>query len=446
MIQNDSINVQTRFIASRTRYAIILLALAILGILATYMLAQEHHFGQMYREHNVRLSVFSDISRGLCGGGASADGKQGGAPSSLFNCERVGRSPYSRMLSLPQTSWGMFYFVFMVFIILPLFFMDDKARRSWAAFLFWPLAFGSAYSAYMLVVSLVKVRALCPLCIATYLVNWSALGVLVVMLVKGKRNPFAVPAALGELRDSLAFQQKVALLALLGVSLCAAIPAGLFLDNYFLRAKERFFNEKREAIISELAAQFASQPREEVRPSLVCSEGNPAAPVVVVEFSDFLCGHCKIAAELVKKAAGGFGDRVLVVFMHLPLDRSCNREMKREFHKGSCTLAKGAVCAARYGRFAAYMENAFGMHPKDPGQDVMRQLAALSGLDIGRFEECLASPATEKELQKQLAEAHRLNLNSTPAIFINGKRLRAWQDPKLLERLIRQELESQKGR
>jgi len=424
------------------RYAIILLALALLGALATYILAQEHHFGQMLREHNVRLSVFSDFSRAACG-----DPQAKGIPSArFFDCERVNSSPHATMLSLPQTSWGMFYFLFTALIILPLFVLDDKARRHYAAFVFWPVALGSLYSVYMLLVSVIKVRAICPLCMVTYVVNWASLGTLIVMLKKEKASPFSLVYAMWEIRAALNFQRKVWLVAGIAVAFCFSLAAGLLFDNYFNWVKERHFRQKRDEVIADIAVKFAAQQREELRPSRACVTGGPGAEVTIVEFSDFLCGHCRVASEFIKKAAAEFGPRVEIIFMNLPLDKSCNREMKKEFHRGSCALAKGAICAAAQARLDGYIENAFGLHPREPGKDVMRQLAVLSRLDIPQFEGCLASPATAAELSKQLAEAHRLKISSTPTIFINGKRLKVWQDRDLLVKLIKQELESRGGR
>jgi protein-disulfide isomerase/uncharacterized membrane protein len=424
------------------RYAVILLGLALLGVLTTYILAQEHHFGQMLRDHNVRLSVFSDFSRGACGG----ERAKGDTSARFLDCERVNASPHSRMLSLPQTAWGMFFFLFAALIILPLFFIDGKARRPYAAFIFWPLAFGAAYSVYMLLVSLFKVRAICPLCLVTYVINWASLAAIIILLMKEKTSPFSLVYALYEIRSALNFQWKVGLAAGIGASLCFSLAGGIFLDNYFTWVKERHFRERREAIITELAAKFAAQKAEDLQPSRACVLGGPGAAVTVVEFSDFLCAHCRTASEFVKSAAAEFGPRVEVIFMNLPLDKSCNREMKREFHHGSCTLAKGAICAAAQARLGEYMGSAFGLRPRDPGKDVMRQLAVLARLDIPQFEECLASPAVSAELAKQLAEAHRLKISSTPTIFINGKRLQAWQDRELLVRLIRQELEARGAR
>lgn len=426
----------------QNRYAIILLALAILGVLATYILAQEHHFGQMLREHNVRLSIFSEFSRGVCGGPQA----KGDTSARFFDCERVNSSPHATMLSLPQTSWGMFYFLFAAFIILPLFFIGDKAKRPYAAFLFWPIAFGSAYSVYMLLVSLLKVRAICPLCLATYAVNWAALAVMIILLLKEKTSPFSLVYALWEIRAALTFQWKVGLAAGIGAALCFSLASGIFLDNYFNWVKDRHFRARRDAVISEIAANFAGQKAEDLRPSRACVMGGPGAEVTVVEFSDFLCPHCKTASEFIKSTAAEFGSRVEVIFMNLPLDKSCNSEIKKDVHRGSCVLAKGAICAAAQARLGEYMENAFGLRPRDPGKDVMRQLAVLARLDIPQFEACLASPATSAELTKQLEEAHRLKIGSTPTIFINGKRLKAWQDRELLVKLIRQELESRGGR
>ena len=62
--------------------------------------------------------------------------------------------------------------------------------------------------------------------------------------------------------------------------------------------------------------------------------GSEAAPMTVVEFSDFRCPYCRRAADLIKIVAANNRDRARFVFRHYPLDASCNPNVQRDLHPG----------------------------------------------------------------------------------------------------------------
>lgn len=414
-------------------FPIILIVCALAGIAASFLLAYERHFRDIARELKHEAGAMSSMTHSLCG-----------EAQSFVNCEKVDSAPQSRFLSLPQTSWGMMYFLALFIFIVPLLFLGEEARKAYGRLLFWPLLFGSLYSLYMFAVSLIAIRALCPLCMVTYAANWISLGIITKEAAHNKENPLKIMDVAKSLRAAMTLQGKVALAASFCIALCVAIPTGLFLDFFVLRMKANFIEQRRSAIIDKIIAEFYAQSALEVRPSFACAIGNPAAPVIIMEFSDFLCPHCKKASEFIKQAASEFGDKVRVVFMNVPLESQCNRQVKKDVHPGACMLAKGAICAARQSAFAAYMEHAFNLHPKNAGREEMRQLAVISGLEIAAFESCLASGETEQELKKQIDEAHRLNIHSTPTIIINGKILKSWGDTEIIRKAVRKALEEGK--
>ena len=61
--------------------------------------------------------------------------------------------------------------------------------------------------------------------------------------------------------------------------------------------------------------------------------GNPEATVAVVEFADLECGCCKRASGQLKRLYEAYGDRVLFVFKHFPMDPSCNPGVNNRKHR-----------------------------------------------------------------------------------------------------------------
>ncbi len=153
------------------------------------------------------------------------------------------------------------------------------------------------------------------------------------------------------------------------------------------------------------------------------AKGPAQAPIQVVEFSDFLCPFCR-------NLAGAFADfmpqsqgRIAVFFKHYPLDQACNPVMTRTVHDGACELALGGVCAEEQGKFWQYHDRIFTQPPMNPSNDDVIRLATAAGLDSDAMRQCLTSPGARAKLDRDIAEGKRLQVNATPTVFVNGKRL-----------------------
>jgi len=70
--------------------------------------------------------------------------------------------------------------------------------------------------------------------------------------------------------------------------------------------------------------------------------GKGGSPVVIVEYSDFQCPYCVRAFPVIKQVLKEYGENVLYVYKHLPLDAMHSRAQK---------AAEAAECAADQGKF-----------------------------------------------------------------------------------------------
>ena len=140
------------------------------------------------------------------------------------------------------------------------------------------------------------------------------------------------------------------------------------------------------------------------------SEGASAAPVVVLEFSDFQCPYCgqfarrTLPALRAKYVAAG---KVRLVFEHFPL------EAIHPLALGSAVLAE---CARRQGTFWTVHDALFANQPglgglvADPGTAFALDGPALSA--------CLGSGQATADVREDAAAAKRLGVTGTPAFFI----------------------------
>jgi protein-disulfide isomerase len=77
-------------------------------------------------------------------------------------------------------------------------------------------------------------------------------------------------------------------------------------------------------------------------------------------------------------------------------------------------------------------------------KDKVLEFAKTKGIDPDQLSKCIDSRATEEEVDKTRAEGKSLEVNSTPTMFVNGRRMVGtlqWPD---LKRVIDYEIEYQK--
>jgi predicted DsbA family dithiol-disulfide isomerase/uncharacterized membrane protein len=108
----------------------------------------------------------------------------------------------------------------------------------------------------------------------------------------------------------------------------------------------------------------------------------------VVEFVDFECPFCRMFHPTLKKVVDEYGARVNFVRLDMPL----------ESHPHARGAAKAHLCAGAQRAGDRMAEALFETEALDePG---LVAAAKSLGLDVKRFEECLASPKTEAELRE----------------------------------------------
>jgi len=171
------------------------------------------------------------------------------------------------------------------------------------------------------------------------------------------------------------------------------------------------------------AENFERQPRVELDLEGVPSKGSAEAPIRVVEFSDFLCPFCRNLAGALGRFMPQSQGRVAIFFKNYPLDQACNPVMTRTVHDGACELALGGICAEEQGKFWPYHDRIFAQPPTNPSNEDVVRIGTEAGLEANALRQCLSSPGARAKLDRDIAEGRRLEVNATPTVFVNGKKL-----------------------
>jgi protein-disulfide isomerase len=140
--------------------------------------------------------------------------------------------------------------------------------------------------------------------------------------------------------------------------------------------------------------------------------GNAAAPITIVEFSDYQCPFCSRVNPTLAKVLETYGDKVKIVFKDYPLPN----------HPQAPKAAEAARCA---GDQKKYWEMHDAMFANQRALDVpaLKQTARAIGLEGASFDSCLDSGKHAAAVRSGAEQGEKMGVNSTPTLYINGRAL-----------------------
>ena len=143
------------------------------------------------------------------------------------------------------------------------------------------------------------------------------------------------------------------------------------------------------------------------------SKGNANAPVTIIEFTDYQCPSCAKSQPIIEEVAKEYGDKVRLVARDYPLEQ----------HIYAAKAAEAAEAAREQGKYWEYVAVLF---KNQSALEVakLKEYATQVGLDRAKFDQALDSGKFADKVQRDMREGDKLGVNSTPTVFINGKRVR----------------------
>jgi protein-disulfide isomerase len=144
--------------------------------------------------------------------------------------------------------------------------------------------------------------------------------------------------------------------------------------------------------------------------------GDPAAPVTLIEFSDFECPFCARAAPDIKALHDKYPEKLKVVFKHFPLS----------FHAQARPTAIAAMAAQDAGCFWEFHDKAFAAtNQRSLSAASLDQYAKEAGCDVAKYQGALEQNKAdyEKRITQDMNEGQRADVRGTPTLYINGKKV-----------------------
>ena len=238
-------------------------------------------------------------------------------------------------------------------------------------------------------------------------------------LEEGKRNLFFRVVG----REPSACGEGHSLLHSVELGSCRA---SFYAARYVARLADLGYSEAE--ITDKLEQRFRAPRVPYIDVSQAPREGSPSGRVTIVEFADYECDHCKKAQALIRPLLAEYSD-VTLYFKHHPWSSHINARF----------AAQGAAAAQNQGMFWQFSdkvwENSDHLAPA-----VLEAIAKEIGLDFSRWYADVGSDDVRAHVQRDRAEGGSLQIHSTPALFINGRRYSDGLDLPSLKDWIDEEL------
>lgn len=171
------------------------------------------------------------------------------------------------------------------------------------------------------------------------------------------------------------------------------------------------------------------------------SLGTPGAPVMIVLFTDFQCPYCREEAKTLRaNLIQTYPKEVRLYLKDYPLV-SLHNWAKSAAVAGRCVFQQSQPV------YWQYHDWVFEQQPQITPENLNgKVLAFAQGKEIDglQLKRCLDTRATEAEVDKSIQEARGLQVDSTPTLFINGRRITTNLQWPQLKSLIDNEIAYQK--
>jgi protein-disulfide isomerase len=165
--------------------------------------------------------------------------------------------------------------------------------------------------------------------------------------------------------------------------------------------------------------------------------GPKDAKVTMVEFSDFECPACAAARPILEdyvKQRAATGNTLRLCWMAYPLP----------MHPHAMYAGQAALFARDAGKFWQLHDALFD-NQLSISEDFIKQLVAKQGLDAKGFEKAITSKKYLEEIEAMKDAGKKAGVDSTPSIYLNGRKYTLGLSPESLSLAVDDELDWMTG-
>ena len=202
------------------------------------------------------------------------------------------------------------------------------------------------------------------------------------------------------------------------------VASGLrrFSVNLYLTPDQRFLASELNDVTVDPMAEEQRQATAR-KGDLEKNDGCPAlgrsdAPIAIVVFSDFQCPYCKSFAETAKQIISE-DSQVKLIFRNMPLS----------MHRWAKPAAEFGICVQRQKPQAFWQVHDYLFeHQQEINADnllptMLDFVKSEVGLSLEPLQSCINTKLASAQLDRDLALAEANQVQGTPTVFVNGKRV-----------------------
>ncbi len=336
------------------------------------------------------------------------------------NCQTVALSDYSTLLGSPVSVWAMAGYLFFAFlVVLTLFNLGSGYGLGLLG------AMGLLFlgiSVWLVILMSLIIHSICVLCVAIDFVNIFLL-ILSVLALRSVNKPFFV-TIWNDILTTFRKPLRLLLIASFGLGL---LGGGWVFGSWLVKLADAGPVLSAEEAGPQCDGKPGANPSGNTIQMGVNEQGHPwigaATPLLVIEeFTDYQCPHCRKAHRTIRQQLSKYPDTLRVYHRHFPLDQACNSMVTRPFHKKACEMSRMAICAQQQGRFWEMNDYLFENSAalvKD--EATYADIAARLELDGEKFSCCMNDIASNAVILKDVEDGIAAGVKGTPSFRIDGK-------------------------
>jgi protein-disulfide isomerase len=138
--------------------------------------------------------------------------------------------------------------------------------------------------------------------------------------------------------------------------------------------------------------------------------GSEHARVTLIEYGDFECPSCKVAATTPKLLLDRYPNKIRFIFRHFPL---------QDAHPHAVMAAEVAEAAAGQGKFWSMHDVLFQNQAHLKDKDLHRYATDI-GLDMARYTAEMDDHIYLQKVREHMEGGRRSHIRATPTFFLDG--------------------------
>lgn len=328
----------------------------------------------------------------------------------FVDCDGAARSTVSQFWGIPLAYWGIFFYITVLFLTV----VDRFKKFRFLKFLevfknsmsYISMLGTLAFTCSMVLagLSIFKIHKLCILCFITYFIDLF----------------IAIVASSGSLKNLVSSFKTTVIDFIAG----AKQYTKTFIVLLILATSFLVYSGTTYSFVPHIKQQKAIMKYRNMKFNPYRVKGNilgaEDGDVVIELYSDYVCPICYIENIMLHEAVKDFSN-IKIIHHNLPFDKECNPYISINMHPNACFMAKGAIAAGKQGN---YWEMSSLLYENQPTNiNAMLKLAEQLGFNKDKFVKDLEADTTSKEIEKELFQANKLEIDSTPTIYINGDKI-----------------------